>query len=149
MDQRELAAEIERFRPALMRQARRLDRNDADDLLQDSILRALRRSEQFRSRSVLAWMTAIIRNTATDRRRRQARVPIPIGLVEAETLADQDTTDTRALLAATNAEGRRMIILAADGYTYREIARRCACTPHHVRYRLAEARAKIRRAAGE
>lgn len=147
-----MAASVERFRPALLRLARDLAGQDAEDLLQEAAVRALRRAEQLRSRSVLRWLQRIVITTAADRRRAQVRIPLAVGMIEthaAGPIAQPAETCARAeqverAMAAAGPEGARMFRLAADGNTYREIATACGCTVHHVRYRLADSRQKAR-----
>lgn len=148
----DVAASVERFRPALLRLARELAGQDAEDLLQDATVRALRRAHQLRTRSVLRWLQRIVVTTAADRRRAHVRIPLAVGIIETQTAeppAQIADTIVRAeqvaqAMAAAGPEGARMFRLAADGNTYREIASACGCTVHHVRYRLADSRTKAR-----
>lgn len=75
----------------LLRVARSLTRNDADadDLVQDTLLRAHRSIETFDGRYPRAWLLTILRNTHINRQRRQ----------RPELLRDPDTPDR--VVAAT------------------------------------------------
>src|SRR5690606_21226826 len=72
----EMIALVEPLIPAMRRYARALlrDREDADDLVQDVLERALVRWHQRRrSASVRAWLFTILHNLAMDRLRQRAR----------------------------------------------------------------------------
>lgn len=146
----DLGAELERYRPALLRMASAWCTTDAEDVVQDAILRALRHAKQYRGRSLLRWMSAVVRTAALDRARRERRTPVPIGL-DASGAADwsesavETSMAVRAALGAMSREARVMVGLHARGYTYREIAERCGCTVHRVRHSLHRARAAARR----
>jgi RNA polymerase sigma-70 factor (ECF subfamily) len=54
--------------------------SDADDIVQEAVLRAFRGFEALRGSDVKAWLLAIVRNchlTALDQRRRRAFQPLP------------------------------------------------------------------------
>jgi RNA polymerase sigma-70 factor (ECF subfamily) len=78
------ASDKERFRSLvethvsrLYSLARRLVQDDAEDALQDALLRAYKRFDQLQEEaSGGAWLTAILINCCRDRRRTQARQPI-------------------------------------------------------------------------
>lgn len=59
--------------PALLRAARALTRNhhDAEDLVQDTVVRAFRAMEGFDGRLPRAWLFTILRNTHRNRNRRR------------------------------------------------------------------------------
>jgi RNA polymerase sigma-70 factor (ECF subfamily) len=68
---------------------------DADDILQEAILRAFRGFDALRGSDAKAWLLAIVRNchlTALEQQRRRASVPLP---------EEHDAEDGRALVAAT------------------------------------------------
>jgi RNA polymerase sigma factor (sigma-70 family) len=69
--------------------------DDADDLVQEAILRAYRGFDALRGSDVKAWLLTIVRNchsTALKQRQRQAFVPLP---------AEHDAQDGHALIATT------------------------------------------------
>src|ERR1700675_947947 len=62
--------------------ARWLVRNDqdAEDVVQESFLKAYKAQESFRGSEAKAWMLSIVRNTAMDfRRRDKSSVAVPLG----------------------------------------------------------------------
>src|SRR5271167_3367325 len=78
------------------RYARWLSRSpgDADDIVQDAILRAFRGFDSQRGSDVKAWLLAIVRNchlTALKAQRRRAFVPLP---------EETDAQDGHAMIAA-------------------------------------------------
>jgi RNA polymerase sigma-70 factor (ECF subfamily) len=124
--------------PALYRFARVLVRDEhlAADLTQDTLMRAIERSHQYRSDAPLgAWLKRILRNLATDRARRSAR-EILVDDVEASWNDDEFTVDPASVVAnaATRDEledalARLPFILRCavllhdtEGWTMREIA---------------------------
>src|ERR1700683_798198 len=82
---------------AAYRFARWLSRSpsDADDVVQDAILRAFRGFDALRGADVTAWLLTIVRNchlTALKQQQRRAFVPLP---------EEHDAEDGRALVATT------------------------------------------------
>ena len=82
---------------AAYRFARWLSRSpgDADDVVQDAILRAFRGFDALRGSDVKAWLLTIVRNchlTALKQQQRRAFVPLP---------EEHDAEDGRALVATT------------------------------------------------
>jgi RNA polymerase sigma-70 factor, ECF subfamily len=93
----DLVAEI----PALYRFARALVRDEhlAADLTQDTLERAMGRSDQFRGDAPLgAWLKRILRNLATDKARRSAR-ELLVDDVEASWRDDEYTVDPASVVA--------------------------------------------------
>jgi RNA polymerase sigma-70 factor (ECF subfamily) len=130
----DLVAEI----PALYRFARVLVRDEhlAADLTQDTLIRAIERSHQYRNDAPLAaWLKRILRNLATDRARRSAH-EVLVDDVEASWRDDAYTVDPASVVtsAATREELEdalahlpfilRSTVLLHDteGWTVQEIA---------------------------
>jgi RNA polymerase sigma factor (sigma-70 family) len=68
---------------------------DADDVVQDAVLRAFRAFDALRGSDVKAWLMAIVRNchsTALKQRQRRAFVPLP---------EENDAQDAHAMTATT------------------------------------------------
>jgi RNA polymerase sigma-70 factor (ECF subfamily) len=148
MTRAELIEGIERFRPALLRKARTYDYRNADDLLQDSIVKALRTSRLPHGPDLLSWMETVIRRTYLDAQRKARRTPIPIGLTAPPTPLrleyDPRGTTISAADAAAGPEEAVWFRLIADGYSRAEIAAVSGRTVHAVRARLYTARARVR-----
>jgi RNA polymerase sigma factor (sigma-70 family) len=69
--------------------------SDADDVVQDAILRAFRGFDALRGSDVKAWLLAIVRNchlTAAKQQQRRAFVPLP---------EENDAQDGQAMIATT------------------------------------------------
>src|SRR5882757_11170600 len=65
--------------PHLQRFARRLagNRSSADDLVQETVLRALTHADQFHpGTNLLAWLMTILRNTYFNEKRRERRLTV-------------------------------------------------------------------------
>jgi RNA polymerase sigma-70 factor (ECF subfamily) len=88
---------VETMIPALRRYARALARDSdiADDLVQDTLVRALRSEKLFLGGDLRAWLYTILTNLNRNRRRSLARQPTMMEL-----------HDTNADASGTEAEGR-------------------------------------------
>jgi RNA polymerase sigma-70 factor (ECF subfamily) len=142
---------IEASVPALRRYARALTRDGeiADDLVQDTLVRALRSEHLFHGGEMRSWLYTILTNLNRNRLRSLARRPAMIAI------GDNDVPDAagpeaggrdieRAL--ATLAENQRSVLLLVvlEGLTYREVAE-VECVPiGTVMSRLARARSQIK-----
>lgn len=126
----------------------------ADDLVQDSIERALRSSNQLRDLSFLsAWLRKILHNLHIDELRRRRAQGIQQDI---EKLADDlelsaavpNPGHMRDFLRAINAlsfEHRQILLLAGlEELSYREIARELDLPIGTVMSRLARARERLR-----
>ena len=148
--------------PVLLRVARRLTRDpvDAEDLVQDTLVRAYRAFERFDGRHPRAWLLTILRNTHINlvRKRRPDLLDDEVaGRVPARG-ADgrQDGTDEQALrndldpivrdaLASLSPNHRAVVALVdLDGLSYQEAADLLDVPIGTVMSRLHRARAKVR-----
>jgi len=132
-------------------------RQEAEDLAQETFLKAWRRRGQLRDAgSGLVWLLTICRNLWNDRLRRKASRPPMAGTLEdqASTAAspDQDLMvrdDLRIVLEAMNllpARQREVLHLhACEGLSLREIAEVLQITSEAVKASLCEARKRLRR----
>nr|WP_245218552.1 sigma-70 family RNA polymerase sigma factor [Rubellimicrobium aerolatum] len=144
--------EVLDLRPALCAFARRLQRQEADreDLVQDTILKALAARGRFREGTNLkAWLFTIMRNSFNTRWRRSRRETLPgpetIAL-EAVTPATQ-ATDLWAreafaclLRDLTPAHRDILILIPVMGLGYEEAAEVCGCSVGTIKSRLNRAR---------
>jgi len=135
--------------------------SDAEDLVQDAVLRALRGFDGLAGDDGRAWLLRIVRHcfyTSHARRRRDVRAPwpeddaLPAPLIDAD--ADParatETGQTRSALAALldrlSPEHREVLVLReVEDLDYREIASITGLAPGTVMSRLARARAALRR----
>lgn len=103
-----LVAEV----PGLLRYARTLvrDGEQADDLVQDTVVRALEKAGSFRSESLLrTWLHRILHNIAVDQGRKRREHPIDVSdeaLDRAELLWHDDTYTVDAAEVLEHADAR-------------------------------------------
>lgn len=148
--------------PVLLRVARRLTRdgNDAEDLVQDTLVRAYRAFDRFDGRYPRAWLLTILRNTHRNelRKRRpdfmddEVACALPAqggdgridGVLDAALRDDLDPI-VGAALASLSAKHRAVVALVdLDGLTYQEAAEMLEVPVGTVMSRLHRARAKVR-----
>ena len=145
--------------------ARWLTRNEqtAEDLVQDSYVRALKSFGGFRGGDARAWILAIVRNTCyTWLAKNKAHVPVVLFNDEIETV-DAEALDP-ATLAARSADGeavrkaldelpaefREVVVLRElEGLSYHEIAEVAGVPVGTVMSRLSRARKRLERRLAE
>ncbi|WP_435532348.1 RNA polymerase sigma factor [Rhizobium aquaticum] len=141
--------------PSLRRYARSLTRSDADgeDLLQDSLERALVKRGQWSGGSLKGWAFSIMTNLYRNETLRAARRR-SLPLEEAETIASAlpppgDPLEQRRLAAAIDSlapDFRAVLMLVVvESMSYREVANLLQIPEGTVMSRLARARAQIAR----
>ena len=127
---------------------------EADDLVQEAVLRGLGAMSQFQAgTSLRAWLFTILRNTFYEqaRRRRTERVAI-----ERSDLADQtslpaqpghiDLSDlTRQLFLLSPLLREALVLVGAQGLSYEEAALICAVPVGTVKARVSRARTQLAR----
>lgn len=145
----------------LLRVARSITRSDveAEDVVQDTLLRAYRSIDRFDGQHPRAWLLTILRNAYRNRIRR--RRPVLVRDPEAterslrDTAGDDDTADAalrgtfdaavRSALAALSEPARAAVVLVEiDGLTCAEAAKVLGVAPGTVMSRLHRARAQMR-----
>ncbi|HEY1154026.1 MAG TPA: sigma-70 family RNA polymerase sigma factor [Pseudolabrys sp.] len=142
---------VEAAIPALRRYARALTRNTdvADDLVQDTLVRALRSEHLFHGGDIRAWLYTILTNLNRNRLRTLARRPTLI------TIEDDDSPEgagletgrrdiARALAALAEEQRVVLLLVVLEGLTYREVAEVQGIPIGTVMSRLARARAQIK-----
>jgi RNA polymerase sigma-70 factor, ECF subfamily len=143
-------AQIETTIPALRRYARALTRDaeTADDIVQDTLVRALRSEHLFHGGDVRAWLYTILTNLNRNRLRSLSRRPplTPIKDNHAATGApDSGGRDIGRALDDLGEEQRATLLLVVlEGLTYREVADVQGVPIGTVMSRLARARTQIR-----
>jgi RNA polymerase sigma-70 factor, ECF subfamily len=143
--------DIEAAVPALRRYARALTRNVelADDLVQDTLVRALRSEHLFHGGDLRSWLYTILTNLNRNRLRSLARRPA------VQTLSDNDASDMagpeagerdieRALASLAEDQRAALLLVVLEGLTYREVAEVQGVPIGTVMSRLARARAQIK-----
>jgi RNA polymerase sigma-70 factor (ECF subfamily) len=137
--------------------ARFLVRNptDADDLVQDAIVRALRSYDQFDlGTNIKAWAFTILRNTRLNemRKRRLESLEEP-GIILPPTPANQlqsvELREVLAVLATLSPVHREVLTLVrAGGFSYEEAAQVMKCKLGTIKSRLNRADIALRDALG-
>jgi len=143
-----VAAEI----PRLRRYARALlgDSSEADDLIQDTLERALARLDQWREGdNPRKWLFSILHNLYVDALRRTSRRPPHVGLdnlgVEHSAPAADGVSDLDRALTLLSDEQREVVLLVGlEGLSYAETAEVLAIPIGTVMSRLARGRDRLR-----
>ena len=142
---------IEACIPALRRYGRALTRDaeTADDLVQDTLVRALRSEHLFHGGDIRAWRFTNLTNLNRNRLRSLARRPTTAQL------DDDDATDSagpeaggrdieRALALLVDDQRQALLLVTLEGLSYREVAEVQGVPIGTVMSRLARARAQVK-----
>lgn len=130
------------------------DREEAEDLVQETYVRVLARPRFLRKEGDLGYLLGSLRNTFLDARRAAARRPPPDALPLDDRLADRRTSvEPEAAFAASEVydavaalpDDFRDVIVAVDvaGLSYREAAKALGTKEGTVMSRLHRARERI------
>lgn len=157
---RDFVSDVEELIPTLQRFARSLARNaaDADDLLQDTLERALGRAHQFEAGTNLkAWMFTIMRNRFYTECRRRSRVrdhaeERRLGASDGEVmvLGDQmsrvEASEFANAFGKLTADERSLLVMATvEELPYETIAQTLEVEIGTVKSRVSRVRAKLRK----
>src|SRR5512142_2768668 len=138
------------------------DEHDAQDAVQDAVLRALRYFESYREGDARAWLLAIVRNCCLTwhRRQRITRASVPLADADLVDIGAARETDARAIsrseraaleraVAALPVEFREVIVLReVQELSYKEISDVVGVPIGTVMSRLARARKRLAAALG-
>src|SRR3954466_4763008 len=137
--------------PALRRYARALTRDAeiADDLVQDTLVRALRSEHLFHGGDIRSWLYTILTNLNRNRLRSLSRRPLM------SPLEDNDAPDfagpeaggrdiERALAMLVEEQRTALLLVVLEGLSYREVAEVQGVPIGTVMSRLARARIQIK-----
>jgi RNA polymerase sigma-70 factor (ECF subfamily) len=149
----QLEAEI----PYLRRMVRCWQRNatDADDLVQDTLMRAVVSAHQWRPGSSLrAWLLTIMRNQFLEGASRARRSRAAIELIDASAASASDNAEVRLVLRDVVRAIRRLperqrsalLLAGIEEKSYADAASLMGLTPDAVRCHLARARDRLRSA---
>ena len=137
---------------------------EADDLLQETFVRALAAYDRFEPGSnMMAWLFRILRNTFLDQRRRDKKrgpsstlaedLPNDEELlrddVEIDFLKNVVAEDIERALMDLPEDSRLVVLLDFEGFDEEEIADLAGCARGTVKSRLSRARARLRTALAE
>jgi RNA polymerase sigma-70 factor, ECF subfamily len=146
----EFGERIEAAIPALRRYARALTRDaeTADDIVQDTLVRALRSEHLFVGGDTRAWLYTILTNLNRNRLRALSRRPILAPLQDHDAATSGSESGHRDIARALDelAEDQRsaLLLVVLEGLTYREVAEVQGVPIGTVMSRLARARAQIK-----
>jgi len=142
---------VEATIPALRRYARALtrDRDTADDLVQDTLVRALRAEHLFHGGDIRSWLYTILTNLNRNRLRSLARRPsiAPIDDNDAPDMAGPESGGRdieRALATLVDEQRAALLLVVLEGLSYREVADVQGVPIGTVMSRLARARVQIK-----
>jgi RNA polymerase sigma-70 factor (ECF subfamily) len=142
---------VEATIPALRRYARALTRDSdiADDLVQDTLVRALRSEHLFHGGDVRSWLYTILTNLNRNRLRSLARRPL-LSPIEENDAPDASGPEAggrdieRALATLVEDQRHALLLVVLEGLTYREVAEVQGVPIGTVMSRLARARVQIK-----
>jgi RNA polymerase sigma-70 factor (ECF subfamily) len=137
--------------PALRRYARAMTRDTeaADDLVQDTLVRALRSEHLFHGGEIRSWLYTILTNLNRNRLRSLARRPVLAPIEDFEP-ADAPPSEAggrdieRALAELVEDQRTALLLVVLEGLSYREVAEVQGVPIGTVMSRLARARAQIK-----
>jgi len=130
------------------------NREDADDLVQDTIVRILAAAHQFQAGTHLqAWMFTILRNLHYSNMRRKNRVAfqsLDTWACEPTVLPNQEANlefrdFQRAFGQLGDHRREALILVGANGLSYEEAANVCDCPRGTIKSRVSRARGELRR----
>ena len=142
--------DIESTIPALRRYARALTRDAdiADDLVQDTLVRALRSERLFLGGDIRSWLFTILTNLNRNRRRSLARrpqfTPLPESTADASGTEAEGRDIARALATLVEEQRSVLLLVMLEGLSYREVAEIQGVPIGTVMSRLARARAHVK-----
>jgi RNA polymerase sigma-70 factor (ECF subfamily) len=146
---------VEATIPALRRYARALTRDGdvADDLVQDTLVRALRSEHLFHGGEIRSWLYTILTNLNRNRLRSLARRPMisPLEENDAPDMAGPEAGGrdiARALATLVEDQRSALLLVVLEGLSYREVAEVQGVPIGTVMSRLARARKRLIAAIG-
>ncbi len=124
------------------------DRDEADDLFQETFLAAFRAFARARDEHLRAWLYRIATNKAIDARRRGAQsVRLEDLAIAAPSRDGVTTADLAAAISALPTGERAAFVLRrVQDLTYEEVARVLGCSEEAARKRVSEATRKVKEA---
>lgn len=129
------------------------DRARADDLVQETVTRALAALDSFQPGTNMgAWAFTILRNEFYSQHRRQRRSPtvpaeeaeVAAPMIDSPQESHMAMRDLRSAFWRLSAEYREaLILITMRGHTYEEAASICGCAVGTMKARVSRARAKL------
>jgi RNA polymerase sigma-70 factor (ECF subfamily) len=149
---RTFADEIIEYLPRLQSSARRFagNRNLADDLVQETVLRALVHADQFQTgTNLLAWLYTILRNCYFNDRRTGRRftsldsVTLAPPTVSGGQEARLHMRDVSCRFEKLSPTQREALLLVANGHSYEAAAGIAGCAVGTMKSRVSRARTEL------
>ncbi len=143
----EFRGRIEATIPALRRYARALTRDaeTADDVVQDTLVRALRSEHLFHGGDMRAWLYTILTNLNRNRLRTLARRPVLAPIKDSDATTSGPDSGGRDIIRVLTEEQRSALLLVVlESLTYREVSEVQGVPIGTVMSRLARARNEIK-----
>ena len=146
----EFREQIEAAIPALRRYARALTRDTetADDIVQDTLVRAVRSEHLSHGGDARAWLYTILTNLNRNRLRTLSRRPVLKPIKDSDAATGGPEAGSRDIARALDelAEEPRtaLLLVVLEGLTYREVAEVQGVPIGTVMSRLARARMQIK-----
>jgi RNA polymerase sigma-70 factor (ECF subfamily) len=134
------------------------NRERADDLVQDAIVRALTAAEQFTpGTNFKAWIFTILRNLYFNELRRNRVQMESLERMDWENVSTPPTQEAglelddfkRALMKVSLEQREALILVSASGFSYEEAARVCDCAIGTIKSRVSRARSELSKMLAE
>jgi RNA polymerase sigma-70 factor (ECF subfamily) len=132
------------------------DRSFSDDLVQETVIRALRSVDKFTpGTNMKAWLSTILRNHFYNELRSRSRiaayaaVPRPMGQIGEQEVHLQMRDFERAFAALPALQREALSLVGASGFSYQEAAQIVGCAPGTVKSRVSRARTELERLLGQ
>ena len=128
------------------------EREAADDLVQNTVLAALDKQDQFTPGTNLkGWLFTIMRNRFYSDLRTQRRRPTPIDQADIAPLAAVDNPEatlelkelSSALFRLSPQSREALVLVGAGGFSYEEAAVLCGCSVGTLKARVSRARKQL------
>lgn len=124
----------------------------ADDLVQDTLIKAWTNIEKFQAGTNLrAWLFTILRNTYYSQRRKLKREVADVDGVFSGSLAEKPAHDGHlqmrdfrtAFAQLTDEQREALLLVGASGFSYEEAAEMCGCAVGTIKSRTNRGRARL------
>ena len=124
----------------------------ADDIVQDAVVRAWSRFDQFNPETNLrAWLFTILRNAFYSHHRKHRREVEDVDGAMAESLSQKPDHDGRLALTdfavafdqLTDEQREALVLVGAQGFSYEEAAEMCGVALGTIKSRVNRARAQL------
>ncbi len=122
------------------------DRTWAEDLMQDTFVKATRSISGYRGGNARSWLFAVARTVFLDDVRK--RRPVPVAEMAESPVTDPDLAEADAIARAlsTLPDRQRLALVLCDqaGLSYAEVAEAVGCTPAAVKVLIHRARTNFK-----